>query len=197
MQANQRTRDTLFSFRSLFKSSAEATAARELYTATILASRAPAYFTAWGVPDTPEGRYETLALTAFLMLRRLKSINGAESLAQTYFDLMFDDIDANLRELGVGDISVGKKVKKLASGFYGRIKAYDKALDDTDGDLALAAALRRFPFRSIDVDDQILNAVIAHIRAEDTYLAAQSDDAFLDGAASFSAAEVVAGEGTP
>ena len=136
-------------------------------------------------------------MTAFLTLRRLKSIDGAESLAQTYFDLMFDDIDANLRELGVGDISVGKKVKKLASGFYGRIKAYDHALDEVDGDSALAEALRRFPFRGIDVGDQTLNAVIAHVRAENAHLTAQADDAFIDGTATFLSTTTEASEGGP
>ncbi|MDA0997247.1 MAG: ubiquinol-cytochrome C chaperone [Proteobacteria bacterium] len=114
----------MFNLQRVFRRNPDLIPARALYEATIRASRNPYFFITWGVEDTPEGRFEMLAVHAFLALRRLKAIPAA-NLAQTYFDLMFADIDDNLRELGVGDMAVGRKVKKLAAGFYGRLAAYE------------------------------------------------------------------------
>lgn len=166
----------VFSLGRLFKQNPDLAAARALYAETITAARQPGFFTVWGVPDTAEGRFEVLALHAFLVLRRLKTADGQAALSQAYFDVMFDDLDANLRELGVGDISVGKKVKKLAGGFYGRIKAYDQGLD-SDGDQLLLDALARFVFRSAPAAPGVLAKAAAFVRAESARLADLPDDA--------------------
>ena len=93
----------------------------------------PIFFDELGVPDTPEGRFEMVALHAALVLRRLRA-EGAEGQAvgQELFDLMFADMDASLRELGVGDLGVGKYVKRLAGNFYARIAALDQVLGGSD-----------------------------------------------------------------
>ncbi len=105
----------------------------------------PAFYTEYGVSDTFEGRFELLALHAGLVLRRL---NAAEppgpAVAQDLIDTIFGHLDADLREAGVGDITVPKRMKKLAEAFLGRSSAYDQALrQDPD---ALAAALARNVF---------------------------------------------------
>src|SRR5262245_48094906 len=96
-----------------------------LYAAAIAQARQPVFYAGLRVPDTVDGRFELVALHVFLILQRLKSEPEATPFAQALFDTMFADMDRNLREMGVGDLSVGKKVKAMAQGLYGRIAAYE------------------------------------------------------------------------
>ena len=107
--------------------------ATPLYTEIVRQARQPDFYNKLGVPDTYNGRFDLIALHAFIIMRRLKSIGkNGETLSQALFDCMFIDIDKNLREMGVGDLSVGKKIKNLAAAYYGRVKAYEGALLETD-----------------------------------------------------------------
>ncbi len=107
------------------------------------ASRQPVFYSEWGVPDTPLGRFEMIALHLFLFLHRLRGGDGAlRSVAQDVTDTFFTDVDHSLRELGIGDIGVPKRMKKLAQMFYGRADAYGRAVDAEDRE-ALEAALCR------------------------------------------------------
>ena len=116
--------------------------ATPLYSEIVRQARQPVFYNKLGVPDTYNGRFDLIALHAFIIMRRLKSIGkDGEILSQALFDCMFTDIDKNLREMGVGDLSVGKKIKKLAAAYYGRVKAYDDALLKTDE--FLEAAFKR------------------------------------------------------
>lgn len=108
-------------------------AAHALYAAIVAQAREPALYRELGVPDTNDGRFEMVALHAALVMRRLARAEGAgQELGQALFDLMFADIDRNLRELGVGDLSVGKKVKAIAASFLARAKALEAALNSAD-----------------------------------------------------------------
>lgn len=173
-----------FNLRALFGSKPETDSARNLYALTILAARDPVFFTGWGVPDTVEGRFEVLSLRSFLLLRRLKEEGSAADLAQAYFDVMFDDLDDNLRELGVGDMSIGKKVKKLAGSFYGRVRDYDAALAAPD-DAKLRDTLGHFLFRGTEPSDATLAAACAFVRAESRNLASQPVAALATGDVTF------------
>lgn len=120
--------------------------ARVLYDQILEAARRPALYGAGGVPDTVDGRFDLIVLHAILLLRRLR--DGGEPgkrLAQLVFDILFDDMDAALREMGTGDLSVGKRIKEMGEAFYGRAKAYEPALAAGDPD-ALAAAILRNMF---------------------------------------------------
>ncbi len=89
------------------------------------------------------GRYEMLSLHVFLFMRRIKGRTPAlKSIGQEVTDEFFRDVDHSLRELGIGDSGVPKRMKKLARMFYGRIESYDKALENNDY-VALVAALAR------------------------------------------------------
>ncbi|MET0598958.1 MAG: ubiquinol-cytochrome C chaperone family protein [Mesorhizobium sp.] len=114
-----------------------------LYGQIVAAARQPVLYSDWQVPDTPLGRFEMLALHVFLVLHRLRG-EGAPlaELAQELTDRFFADVDDALRALGIGDIGVPKRIKKLARMFYGRAAAYGEALDRGDAP-ALAAALAR------------------------------------------------------
>lgn len=114
-----------------------------LHLAIIAASRAPALYERLGVPDTVEGRFECLVLHTVLVLRRLNRLPPpAADVAQDLVDSVFLQLDASLRELGIGDFGVPKRMKKLGAAFYGRAGGYDAALDARDAD-ALALALAR------------------------------------------------------
>ncbi len=121
----------------------------ELYGAAVAAARAPYYFETLGVPDTLDGRFDLVGLFAALVIRRLRQAEtrpaGAD-LAQAVFDAMFADMDFNLRELGVGDLSVAKKMRAMWEAFHGRALAYQGPLDDGDP-VALAEAVGRNVWR--------------------------------------------------
>jgi cytochrome b pre-mRNA-processing protein 3 len=97
----------------------------------------------FGVPDTVEGRFESVTLHLILVLRRLRHLpSPADAVAQDLVDAFFRHLDGALRELAVGDLAVPKRMKKLAEAFNGRARAYDTALQRSDPD-ALARALGR------------------------------------------------------
>lgn len=114
-----------------------------LYDQIVAAARQPVLYAEWGVPDTPLGRYEMVSLHLFLVLHRMRSDAGpVREIAQELTDRFFADLDHSIRELGVGDLSVPKRMKKLASMFYGRVVSYGEAVDAGDA-LRLAEALAR------------------------------------------------------
>lgn len=137
-------------FFNRFRSSRRHEIVRNVYDAIVAQARQPDHYLDAGVPDTVEGRFEMIVLHVILMIRRLRG-NGdrADSLAQEIVDEMFRDMDRNLREIGVGDLSVGKKVRRLAEAYQGRAKAYDRALAEADPEeraQALATVLGRTIF---------------------------------------------------
>ena len=102
--------------------------AQRLLEAVARESRRPEFYGPGRVPDTLQGRFELLTLHAALALVRLKASPEAQKLAQNFTDLLFRHIDAGLREAGVGDLTVPKRMRKLAGDFYGRLEAYAAAL---------------------------------------------------------------------
>jgi cytochrome b pre-mRNA-processing protein 3 len=138
--------------------------AHALYVALVRQAREPAFYSACGVPDSLDGRFDMIVLHAYLVMRRLKAAGeGGAALAQALFDVMFSDMDQNLRELGVGDLAVGRRVKTMARGFYGRVKAYDEGLGAAD-DAALAAALRRNLYGTAEPAPRHLGAMAGYVR---------------------------------
>jgi cytochrome b pre-mRNA-processing protein 3 len=114
-----------------------------LFADVVAAARHPQAYRDLGVADDFEGRFERLALVMVLTLRRMNALPApADQAGQELVDQLFAHLDDGLRRSGVGDLSVGKKMKKLAQGFYGRAKAYTEALDAED-EAALRAALAK------------------------------------------------------
>ena len=114
-----------------------------LYEQIVAAARRPLLYAEWNVPDTPLGRFEMIALHMFLVLHRMRGETGdAHDVAQNLTDTFFADVEHSIRELGIGDLGVPKRMKKLARMFYGRAVAYGEAIDRDDR-AALAAALAR------------------------------------------------------
>jgi cytochrome b pre-mRNA-processing protein 3 len=153
---------------------------RSCYEAIVAAARHPAFYAEWAVPDTLDGRFDMISLHAFLVLDRLKGTE--QSFRQELVDELFADMDRSLREMGVGDLSVGKKVRKMAEVFYGRVAAYNLALEGPAG--ALEAALARNIFAdSQDGPWPVLLA--AHVRDQRTHLASQDAGAIAGGSVHF------------
>lgn len=125
------------------RKAARARKGAELYAAAVAQARQPALYTDLAAPDTLDGRFELIVLHVHLLCRRLGAL-GAEGagLAQALFDTMFRDMDRNLRELGVGDLSVGKKVQAIAGSFRGRAAALEKALARGDREAVATMLLR-------------------------------------------------------
>lgn len=101
--------------------------AHELYGALVAQARRPAFYADLGVPDTPAGRYDMIVLHAFLLFERLGGGAEERALGQRVFDIMFVDLDRSLREMGIGDLSVPKRIKVMARAFYGHVAAYGEA----------------------------------------------------------------------
>lgn len=166
---------------SLFKKQREEPSVERVYAAIVAASRMPELYAEMGVPDTVMGRFESLVLHLSLALRRLKELPPpAGSLAQELVDRFFAGLDSAMREIGIGDVSVPKKVKKLGQAFYGRLGAYDTALAQEAGADDLEQALAR---NVLDVPDQpaLAAALAHHVRARAGALAGASFDDILAG----------------
>ena len=114
-----------------------------LYAEIVRQARLSDFYLACGVPDTVGGRFDMVALHAYIVLRRLKELSGARyrDLSQALYDRMFVDLDHNLREMGVGDLRVGRQIKDMTKLFLGRLNAYDDAMSGTTA--ALEDALTR------------------------------------------------------
>ncbi len=159
-------------------------AAEHAYRLVVEQSRRPEFFAALGVPDTLDGRFEVICLHAFLYLHRLKAEGAAAAvLGQSFFDWMFADFDRSLREIGTGDLSVGRQVKRMAEAFYGRIRAYEDGL--AEGDAALTAALARNLYGTAAASHEQLARVAAYLRREVMHLANQSAALLLAGTVTF------------
>ena len=151
-------------------------AGKILYAAAVAAARELSLYATLGVPDTLDGRFDLVTLHAFLLVHRLRD---DPELAQAVFDAMFVDMDNNLREIGVSDLSVGKRVRAMWEAFHGRSKAYEAALQTNDSE-ALAAALARNVWRG-DAPAGAATALSERVLAQSAHLEAQPLSAFTSG----------------
>lgn len=169
-------------FQRFFTPSAPVTAGRALFLSANDRARDPVLYGAGGAPDTYEGRFETLALHVILLLHRLKGDDGrVVETRQSLFDAFIRNLDDGLREMGVGDLSVGKKMRKLGAAVYGRLKSYDQAL--ADGEDAVTPLLLRTVFA--DADSQGAAVLSRYVVAADAKLAAIPTEDLLKGEASW------------
>ena len=144
-----------------------------LYGAAVTAARDPYLYTALGVPDTLDGRFDLIGLYTWLVIHRLRLLpDPGPPLAQAVFDAMFSDMDMTLREMGVGDLSVGKRVRAMWEAFHGRALAYEQALDAPDAK-ALATALVRNVWRGETPRPGAAEALAGLTRAQCQVLAEQ------------------------
>jgi len=169
----------------LFGKSPVQCSADALYFTAVEQARQSDFFTDMGVPDTVDGRFDMIALHVFLILRRLKQGDEiSQTMAQALFDTMFTDMDRGLREMGAGDLGVGRRVKVMAKAFYGRVAAYDQGLLSQDS--KLNDAVLRNVFRN--VEDERAHAVLiaSYIRKQVQTLEQHTLKVLLEGNVQFS-----------
>jgi cytochrome b pre-mRNA-processing protein 3 len=145
-----------------------------VYETIVAAARQPLLYSAWNVPDSALGRFESLSLHMILFLHRTQNASSSvKALAQEVVEEFFKDVDHSLRELGIADAGVPKRMKKLAKMFYGRAASYDAALNDNDN-AALCSALQRNITPDVSVWPTASN-LAAHVFSMRDALAGQAD----------------------
>ncbi len=171
--------------RALLKPAPENIAAQKLYKRIVGQARQPVFYVDGGVADNVDGRFDLIALHVFLILHRFKEEGaGSSPIAQTLFDVFFQDMDEGLREMGVGDLSVGSKIQKMAQAFYGRVAAYEDGLKSNDPE-QLNDALCRNLYRTSDVSPDIVDMMARYVRRQAAHLAGQEMDGLVSGRVSF------------
>jgi len=170
----------------LFRRGPQDGPADAIYRQIVEQARAPAFYRELGVPDSFDGRFEMLALHLFLVLNRLQAQRddpACRTLAQALTDRLVADVDANLREMGAGDLGVGRKVRRIAEGFNGRLAAYDAGLADSGG--TLAPAIRRNVYGTAEPSAPQVAAMTDYVRACRRTLAAVAAADLAQGAVRF------------
>ena len=122
-----------------------------IYGMIVTQAREPAFYRDLGVSDTVNGRFDLLLLHLWMVLRRFRSVPDTRNASQALFDRFCDDMDANLREMGVGDLTVPKRMQAFGEAFYGRAAAYDAAF--AAGGEAPAKALSKNILNGEDVEN--------------------------------------------
>lgn len=149
-----------------------------LHAALVEASREPSLYGPGVLPDTVEGRFESLVIHALLTFRRLRALpDPAAEIAQDLVDAVFAHLEIAMRESGVGDMGVPKRMKKLGGAFYDRLRGYETALDA--GAEAIAAELAR----RLDLGPADMRRVAGHVSRVETSLGRSGLDDILSGAA--------------
>ncbi|MBC9878214.1 ubiquinol-cytochrome C chaperone [Bradyrhizobium sp. INPA01-394B] len=121
-----------------------------IYGMIVTQAREPIFYRDLGVPDTVNGRFDLLLLHLWLLLRRLRAAQSGVELSQALFDRFCEDMDDNLREMGVGDQVVPKRMQAFGEAFYGRVQAYDQAIET--GPEALAQAICKNILNGVSLD---------------------------------------------
>jgi cytochrome b pre-mRNA-processing protein 3 len=186
-----------------FRRNSQARTINALYGTIVAQARSATFYADYRVPDTVEGRFDLIVLHLVLLLNRFaraeaarglgQALLGQELLGQDLFDAFCRDLDANLREMGVGDLAVPKRMQAFAEAFYGRQAAYLAALDAADQRVFEKALARNiFPAGN----DAAAAQLARYARAAVTRLDTQDDGALIRGEVVFPGPEAFALEST-
>jgi cytochrome b pre-mRNA-processing protein 3 len=171
-------------FRNWFEPAPDRAKVAALYGQVMAAARHPAFFEKFALPDNFETRFDLLVVHMFLLLTRLKR-EGQRTMMRALTEYMVDDLDRSLREMGIGDVGVAKRMKKLMSAFYGRVLAYEKAMAAMD-DKEILRVLDRNLFAASDTDLPRLISMRAYLVEQQGHLAEASLEKIMQGGEIFS-----------
>ena len=175
-------------FDRLFRGQREARAAAEFFGKIVAQARRPDFYRDLGVPDSLDGRFDMVALHVFLVMHRLKGQGAAaEARSQRLYEVMLDDFEKSLMEMGVGDSGIPHRMKRIARGMAGRIDAYHRALESADDRLLEVALDNNLYGTVLETDPAGLAAMARYVRATVALLAEQPLDGLLAGAIRFAA----------
>ena len=168
---------------NLFRKNTAVEPVYAVYSAIVAQSRQPVFYSHWQVPDTVTGRFDMISLHMALLFRRLRAEAGAnKDFSQAVFDLFFKDMDRSLREMGVGDLGVPKRIQKMGNVFFGLLAALSAAMDSKDG-AALEDVLARNVFGA-EQGAQV-RALADYLMRQDAAIALQSADTITGGTIEF------------
>jgi cytochrome b pre-mRNA-processing protein 3 len=164
----------------LFRPRPAIAAGRALYARAVEQSRTPALYADLGAPDTVEGRFEIYSLHVVLLLDRLRSQGeAAAEVSQALFDTYVQALDNALREMGVGDLAVGRKMRKLGEAFYGRGKSYETAFAGLPDEAPLQALIARTVYAEADAGPA--PRMVSYVLAQRAALSGQPAERLLVG----------------
>ncbi len=130
--------------------------------AVLTQARNTSFYEAGDVADTVTGRFDLLALHAFLVMRAMRHDPALKDLNQAFLDALFANIDTSFRNMGVSDPRVPKKMRQAAEAFYGRLAAYESGL--ADGGLAgLEEAIERNLYRGAGPGPRVIEDVARYM----------------------------------
>lgn len=159
----------------------EPEAIQPLLEALVACGRQPSLYAQGGVPDTLDGRFDMIGLVAFLVFRRLRREGEiGRTLAQAIYDRMFQDFEFSLREMGVSDVVIGKRVQAMTQAFSGRVAAYEDGLTARDS-AALMEALRRNLYGTVQPTEPQLAAMTSYVHQVAATLDRLASDILLGG----------------
>ena len=165
--------------------------AQRLYAALTAQARRPDFYVTCGVPDSIDGRFEMVALHAFLLFRRLKGHGDkAGAVAQSVYDVMFSDFDASVREMGAQDLGVGRRIKFMTEAMNGRFQAYEAGLahlQSQGSQIELELALKRNLYGTTEPVDECLKRMTDYMKRADGELGALPIDQLMRGILHFPA----------
>lgn len=173
--------------------------AHSLFAEVVKQARTEEFYTKFLVPDTLDGRFDLIVLHMVILLDRfdqeMESRGGKDksiSLIIRYLqEVLFDNMDLSLREMGVGDLGVGKRVKDMADAFYGRKVAYQEAFEQKDSDTILAQCLINNIYRGEDRAEDVINQLIAYVKVQRKHLSSEESSALEKGNINFVALEKI------
>ena len=164
----------------LFRRGPARDAGEAMYAALVSQARDARLYEALGAPDTVEGRFEVYTLHLVLLIDRLNAEGaGSKPVSQALFDAYVKALDAALREMGVGDLSVGKKMRKLGEAFFGRVKSSQAAFAALPDTAPLCEFLARTVYAGIEAPPVL--ALADYLLGQRAHLAAQPVERLLAG----------------
>lgn len=155
-----------------------------LYGTIVAQARLPCFYRDYAVPDTINGRFDLLVLHLTLMIERLSGEEALREQSQALFDRFCQDMDGNLREIGIADLKVPKEMRRMGEAFYGRAQAYRNGLTEAD-DGALAEAVSRNVYGGAPADQGLPQRFAAYMRKVARHLAGQDAAALVVGTVSW------------
>lgn len=171
---------------SLFRKDTATGPVYATYNSIVAQSRQPIFYAEWGVPDTVTGRFDMISLHMALLFRRLRTENkGQKDFSQAVFDLFFKDMDRSLREMGVTDLGVPKKIQKMGNLFFGLLAALNVAMDSGEPEQVSQVLARNIYDGTVTED---VRRLARYLMAQSEALAGQPATAIEAGSVQFGAA---------
>ncbi|MDG1707637.1 MAG: ubiquinol-cytochrome C chaperone family protein [Emcibacteraceae bacterium] len=157
--------------------------AHELYSAVISQSREIVFYEKFLVEDSLDGRFDLMALHMALLLDKFDkndNLRDVPKMKRILQEIMFDNLDLTLREIGVGDLGVGKKIKVMAEAFYGRMMIYQELLSKND-ETEMVEAIKRNLYRGKQIDENIVMGMVSYMFAQYENTKAQEIETIMNG----------------